>query len=134
MKVDAKIKNMPEKIVNSGFIVARRADDALLWYYGIYKTEEKALEVARELDNGIVLEMGGRGMTDALIDQIRAKDRKIAELAAENERLKAIPGKIRADIAERITDRIIDTERNEAYRIAIDTIDEYTEGDQDNEG
>ncbi len=58
MKVDAKIKNMPEKIVNSGFIVARRADDALLWYYGIYKTEEKALEVARELDNGIVLEMG----------------------------------------------------------------------------
>lgn len=73
-------------------------------------------------------------MTDALIDQIRAKDRKIAELAAENERLKAIPGKIRADIAERITDRIIDTERNEAYRIAIDTIDEYTEGDRDNEG
>jgi hypothetical protein len=28
-----------------------------LWYYGTYETEERANEVALELENGVVLEM-----------------------------------------------------------------------------
>jgi len=52
----AKIKNTP-KVVKSGWVVARRDDfTAELWYYGTYDTEERAYEVAQELDNGVVLE------------------------------------------------------------------------------
>lgn len=52
----AKIKNTPTD-VKSGWVVARRDDfTAELWYYGTYKTEERAYDVAQELDNGVVLE------------------------------------------------------------------------------
>ena len=38
-------------------MVARRDEyTSELWYYGTFDTEERAYEVARELDNGIVLE------------------------------------------------------------------------------
>ena len=61
MKVDAKINNTPKDIEGkTGFIVARRDDyTAKLWYYGRYDTEARAYEVAKELDNGIVLELKG---------------------------------------------------------------------------
>ena len=52
----AKVKNTP-KDVKSGWVVARRDDfTAELWYYGTYKTEQRAYDVAQELDNGVVLE------------------------------------------------------------------------------
>ena len=52
----AKVKNTP-KIVKSGWMVARRDDyTAELWYYGVYETEERAQNIALELENGIVIE------------------------------------------------------------------------------
>ena len=52
----AKVKNTPE-VVKNGWVVARRDDyTAALWYYGTYSTEERAQEVAQELDNAVVLE------------------------------------------------------------------------------
>jgi hypothetical protein len=50
-----EIFNMPKEI-NGSHIVARRDDDASLWYYGVYDSKEKASEVAQELGNGIVVE------------------------------------------------------------------------------
>lgn len=52
----AKVKNTP-KDVKTGWMVARRDDyTAELWYYGVYETEERAQNIALELENGIVLE------------------------------------------------------------------------------
>lgn len=52
----AKVKNTPKDVKN-GWMVARRDDyTAELWYYGTYETEERAENVALELENGIVLE------------------------------------------------------------------------------
>lgn len=52
----AKVKNTP-KDVKTGWVVARRDDyTAELWYYGTYETEERATNIALELENGIVLE------------------------------------------------------------------------------
>jgi len=52
----AKVNNTP-KDVKTGWMVARRDDyTAELWYYGVFETEERAQNVALELENGIVLE------------------------------------------------------------------------------
>ena len=60
MDVHAEIRNFSESArEKSGFIVARRAEDASLWYYGIYKTADRARRVAIEIENGIVLEKRG---------------------------------------------------------------------------
>jgi hypothetical protein len=63
MKVEIKINNLP-KTMREKWIVARRDDsDARLWYYGNYSTEERALAVALELGNGIVVERTGEFTT-----------------------------------------------------------------------
>lgn len=56
------IKNLPEDIgrlyrkdYRNKYIVARRVEDASLWYYGTYDTLDRAIEVAKEIQNGIVL-------------------------------------------------------------------------------
>lgn len=61
MIVHADIKNIADYVKNKcGYIVARRAEeDAKLWFYGIYSTEERAREVAIEIKNGVVLERKG---------------------------------------------------------------------------
>ena len=57
MKAEVKINNMP-RTMNEKYIVARRDEHtARLWYYGNYDTEERALEVALEIRNGIVVEL-----------------------------------------------------------------------------
>lgn len=58
-KVDVKvvIHNLPEQI-GAGWLVVRDTRDAL-WYYGTYEDEQRALEVAEDIGNGIVLEYWG---------------------------------------------------------------------------
>ena len=57
LNVKAFIRNIPPiERRRSGWIVARRDDfTSMLWYYGTYDTQERALDVATELDNGVVL-------------------------------------------------------------------------------
>lgn len=63
MKITAIINNVP-KSVQSGkydgwFMVVRRDEDnASLWYYGIYEDDQKAVDVAVEIGNGIVVQIG----------------------------------------------------------------------------
>lgn len=49
MKNFTKIHNLPSIPPDFKYIVARRFDDKL-WYYGAYKTRQKAKEVADELN------------------------------------------------------------------------------------
>ena len=53
VKVEVEILNVPESLSN-GFIVAR-TNNSNLWYYGCYLSEERAIEVAHMLGNGVVL-------------------------------------------------------------------------------
>ena len=57
MKVEMKIFNVP-KDVTEPYIVARASEDCSLWYYGQYESKERAKEVAQELGNGIVVQIG----------------------------------------------------------------------------
>lgn len=59
--VVADILNMPQEIYkDKGYIVARLVD-ARLWYYGIYDTKDRAVQVAIEIGNGLILErVGGK--------------------------------------------------------------------------
>lgn len=53
------MKNVPESVLNGsrkGFVVAR-VDLTNLWYYGCYETYDRALTVASELGNGVVIEV-----------------------------------------------------------------------------
>lgn len=60
MDVHAEINNILEYAKEkSGFIVARRAEDATLWFYGLYDTADRAQEVAIEIGNGVVLRKKG---------------------------------------------------------------------------
>lgn len=54
--IDVKVcvKNCPDKELKTGYLVARLVD-AVLWYYGIYETMDRAAEVAVELGNGVIL-------------------------------------------------------------------------------
>lgn len=54
INVVAHIFNAPKQITHGAYMVVRNID-AELWYYGEYEDEEKAIEVARKLDNGLVL-------------------------------------------------------------------------------
>lgn len=54
MKVEIKVLNMPEKRSSGRFMVVRLVD-ARLWYYGTYPDEEKALQAAIEIGNGLVV-------------------------------------------------------------------------------
>lgn len=64
MRITAIINNVP-KSVQSGkydgwFMVARRDEsNASLWYYGVYEDDQQAVDVAVEIGNGIVVQIGG---------------------------------------------------------------------------
>ena len=54
-----EVKNMSENAKDKdGFLVVRRGDDSSLWYYGLYDSEETARNAAKEIGNGLVLEVG----------------------------------------------------------------------------
>ena len=58
LKVRAFVKNCPVSIIeNEDKVMVARLVDSELWYYGMYATWEKAEEVAKELGNGVVLEV-----------------------------------------------------------------------------
>ena len=59
MKVYAEIKNVPDYAKEKdGFLVVRKTEDASLWFYGLYDSEERAKAVAIEIGNGFVLKKG----------------------------------------------------------------------------
>lgn len=52
------VKNCPVNIIeNEDKVMVARLVDSELWYYGLYATWERAKEVAKELGNGVVLEV-----------------------------------------------------------------------------
>lgn len=56
-----EVKNMSENAKDKdGFLVVRRGDDSSLWYYGLYDSEETARNAAKEIGNGLVLEVSER--------------------------------------------------------------------------
>lgn len=56
-----EVKNMSENAKDKdGFLVVRRGDDSSLWYYGLYDSEEPARNAAKEIGNGLVLEVSER--------------------------------------------------------------------------
>ena len=60
LQVGVFVKNCPLSIIENknedNFMVARLSDSEL-WCYGLYATWERAEEVAKELGNGVVLEV-----------------------------------------------------------------------------
>jgi len=59
MKINAivDINNIPKEF-ESRYIVARRDENtAYLWYYGEHDSKQVAYSVAREIRNGIVIEL-----------------------------------------------------------------------------
>lgn len=58
LKVRTFVKNCPVDIIeNEDNVMVARLVDSELWYYGMYATWERAEEVAKELGNGVVLEV-----------------------------------------------------------------------------
>ena len=58
LKVNTFVKNCPVSVVgNEDNVMVARLVDSELWYYGMYATWERAKEVAKELGNGVVLEV-----------------------------------------------------------------------------
>lgn len=52
------VKNCPVSIIeNEDKVMVARLVDSELWYYGLYATWDKAKEVAKELENGVILEV-----------------------------------------------------------------------------
>ena len=59
MRVSVTVHNVPanvERSLEPGYIVARYVDGDL-WYYGFYEDVDRAVLVASELGNGLVLEV-----------------------------------------------------------------------------
>ena len=58
IRAEVFVNNCPLSLINreETFMVARNVDSEL-WYYGMYQTFERAKSVAKELENGIVLEV-----------------------------------------------------------------------------
>lgn len=58
LKVNTFVKNCPLSIIeNEDNVMVARLVDSELWYYGMYATWERAEEVAKELGNGVILEV-----------------------------------------------------------------------------
>ena len=58
LKVNTFVKNCPVNVIRSGeTVMVARLVDSELWYYGLYATWKRAQEVAKELGNGVVLEV-----------------------------------------------------------------------------
>ena len=63
LKVRTFVKNCPLSIIRSeDNVMVARLVDSELWYYGMYATWERAEEVAKELGNGVILEVIVDGM------------------------------------------------------------------------
>ena len=58
IQAEVFVNNCPLSIIDNeaAFMVARIVDSEL-WYYGMYETFERAKSVAKELENGLVLEV-----------------------------------------------------------------------------
>lgn len=58
IQAEVFVNNCPLNIIDSEatFMVARIVDSEL-WYYGMYETFERAKSVAKELENGLALEV-----------------------------------------------------------------------------
>ena len=62
MRASIRVFNTP-MVIEDRFVVARRDDKtAELWYWGQYDDEQEAYRVAKELDNGVVIEPIREGM------------------------------------------------------------------------
>lgn len=58
LKVNTFVNNCPLSIIeNEDNVMVARLVDSELWYYGLYATWERAEEVAKELGNGVILEV-----------------------------------------------------------------------------
>lgn len=58
LKVRTFVKNCPVSIIaNENKIIVARLVDSELWYFGMFATWEKAEQVAKDLGNGVVLEV-----------------------------------------------------------------------------
>ena len=58
LKARLFVKNCPVNVIRSGeTVMVARLVDSELWYYGLYATWKRAQEVAKELENGVVLEV-----------------------------------------------------------------------------
>lgn len=58
LKVRTFVKNCPVSIIRSeDRVMVARLVDSELWFYGLYATWDRAEEVAKELGNGVVLEV-----------------------------------------------------------------------------
>ena len=58
LKVRIFVNNCPFSIIRSeDRVMVARLVDSELWFYGLYATWDKAEEVAKELGNGVVLEV-----------------------------------------------------------------------------
>ena len=59
-RIDTRVivRNVPNYPLDKGFMVARVVD-ADLWFYGLYDSDIRAGEVAREIGNGVVIEIKG---------------------------------------------------------------------------
>ena len=58
LKARLFVKDCPVSIIRSeSTVMVARFVDTELWYYGLYDTWERAKEVAKELGNGVVLEV-----------------------------------------------------------------------------
>jgi hypothetical protein len=58
LKVRAFVNNCPVSIIRSeDRVMVARLVDSELWFYGLYATWDRAEEVAKELGNGVVLEV-----------------------------------------------------------------------------
>ncbi len=63
LKVRTFVNGCPMNIIGSeNTIIVANLVDSELWYYGMYATWERAEEVAKELGNGVVLEVIADGM------------------------------------------------------------------------
>ena len=58
LTVHAFVNNCPFSIIRSeDKVMVARLVDSELWFYGLYATWEKAEQVAKDLGNGVVLEV-----------------------------------------------------------------------------
>ena len=52
------VKNCPVNIiVSEDRVMVARLVDSELWFYGLYATWDRAAEVVKELENGVILEV-----------------------------------------------------------------------------
>ena len=63
MRITAIINNVPKDVQNGKYdgwfmVVRRDENNASLWYYGIYEDDQKAMDVAVKIGNGIVVQIG----------------------------------------------------------------------------